>query len=217
MSRRFQRPFAVAAATGALLLVAVLSVRPTREAVFRGLGHLLVVDDTLQASDTIVLPEWAGRAGALEAADLVHNGLSKRVAVLAEIHGAADRELDRRGVPFQNGAAQLASLLGALHVIDVETIPNAVTGTEAEGELLPIWCDQHRFDSIIVISSPDHSRRLRRVLHRSMQGHNTRVFVRFTHYSAFDADTWWQSRDGTRTAIVELEKLVLDVVRHPMS
>jgi hypothetical protein len=40
------------------------------------------------------------------------------------------------------------------------------------------WCDQHRFRSVVVVSTPDHSRRLRRVLHRSMKGHQTRVTVR---------------------------------------
>jgi hypothetical protein len=36
-------------------------------------------------------------------------------------------------------------------------------------------------------------------------------------YSDFDPDRWWGSRGGIRIEIEELEKLLLDVVRHPIS
>jgi len=36
-------------------------------------------------------------------------------------------------------------------------------------------------------------------------------------YSIFDPDRWWETRDGVRSEIVELQKLVLEVVLHPLS
>ena len=36
-------------------------------------------------------------------------------------------------------------------------------------------------------------------------------------YSDFDPDRWWQTREGTRTGIIEMQKLLLDVVRYPTS
>ena len=50
-----------------------------------------------------------------------------------------------------------------------------------------------------------------------MKGHPTRVTVRPARYSIFDPDRWWETRAGVRTEIIELQKLVLDVVLHPMS
>ena len=41
--------------------------------------------------------------------------------------------------------------------------------------------------------------------------------VQSARYSIFDPDRWWKTRDGARTAIVEVQKLVLEVVLHPMS
>ena len=69
-----------------------------------------------------------------------------------------------------------------------------------------------------MVGNPDHSRRLRRV-HRSVKGHQTNVAVSCsTHYSGFDPDRWWNSPDsGIRTEIMESEKLLLDIVRHPIS
>jgi hypothetical protein len=48
-----------------------------------------------------------------------------------------------------------------------------------------------------------------------MKGHPTQVMVQSTRYSTFDPDKWWKSRDGVRTEIVELQKLLLEVLLHP--
>src|SRR5262249_47025302 len=90
-------------------------------------------------------------------------------------------------------------------------------GTESEGQVLPAWCDQHQFRSIVFVAARDHSRRLRRVLDRVMKGHPTRVTVRPARYSSFDPDRWWETRTGIRTEIVEFQKLVLEFVVHPIS
>jgi hypothetical protein len=37
------------------------------------------------------------------------------------------------------------------------------------------------------------------------------------YYSEFDPDRWWQTRDGARIGLVELQKLLLDLARHPIS
>ena len=86
-----------------------------------------------------------------------------------------------------------------------------------KAQALPPWCDQHQFRSIVFVAARDHSRRLRRVLDRVMKGHPTRVTVQPARYSKFDPDRWWKTRGGVRTEIVELQKLVLDVVLHPLS
>ena len=50
-----------------------------------------------------------------------------------------------------------------------------------------------------------------------MKGHPTRVTIQPARYSSFDPDRWWETRGGVRTEIIELQKLVFDVVLHPMS
>ena len=98
----------------------------------------------------------------------------------------------------------------------VEIIPTPVGGTEDQGRVLPPWCDQHGFRSVVVVTETDHSRRLRRVLRRSSRGQGTTFAVRASRYSQFDPDLWWETRAGARTGIVELEKLLLDLLRHPL-
>jgi len=80
-----------------------------------------------------------------------------------------DLEFIRRGIPYEGAAARSFRQLRALGVDTIDHIPRYVAGTEDEGPVLADWCDQHRFRSVVVVSSSDHSRRLRRVLHRSMK------------------------------------------------
>jgi len=113
----------------------------------------------------------------LEAADLVHSNVATRVAVFADPPDVVDREFIRRGIAYEDAAARSERQLRSLGVTAIEQIPRAVAVTGAEGQVLPEWCDKNKFSSIIVVSTSDHSRRLRRVLHRSMKGHQTRVTV----------------------------------------
>ncbi len=208
MRPRFVIPIALALIT----IVAVVA----REPLLRTAGAALVASDPLVPADIIVLTIDAGGGGALEAADLVRRGVSMRVAMFAEPPDAVEKEFVRRGVSYEGKAAVLVRLLTALGVAHIELIPTPAVGTEAEGLLLPEWCDQHHFRSVVVVTTPDHSRRVRRVLRRTMEGRMTRVSVTPTRYSDFEASSWWRTRDGARVGIVELEKLLLDVARHPL-
>jgi uncharacterized SAM-binding protein YcdF (DUF218 family) len=128
-----------------------------------------------------------------------------------------DREFLRRGVPYEDAAARSRRQLAALGVARIETIPRPVAGTEDEARTLPAWCDQRQFRSVVVVTTADHSRRLRRLLGRSMKGHPTSVTVRPARYSPFDPERWWETREGIRTQVIETEKLALDVLLHPLS
>jgi hypothetical protein len=201
-----------------LLCVASIALSPIRRPILRAAGRALVVNDRVEPADVIVVSVDAGGPGVLEAADLVHSGVAPRVAVFGEPPDAAvESEFMRRGVAYENAATRSVRDLRALGVDTVDLIPTYVVGSEDEAPVLAHWCDQHGFHSIIVVSTSDHSRRIRRMVRRSMKGHQTRVAARSSRYSFFDPDRWWQSRHGIRTEVVELQKLLFDIVCHPIS
>jgi hypothetical protein len=200
----------------ALAASAIVAVRSLREPILRAAGWALVVDEPVGPADIIVLSLDSGGAGALEAADLVQSGISKRVAVFRDPPSGEDYEFIRRGLPYEDEGARQIRQLASLGVTDVVPI-SRVDGTEGEGQVLPLWCDEQHFRCIVTVATKDHSRRLRRVLDRVMRGHPTHVTVQAARYSSFDPDRWWETRGGIRTEIIELQKLLLDVLLHPMS
>jgi hypothetical protein len=217
MGSRRLRWFRVFAAILLVLIASVALVPALRRPILRSVGWALVADDPIGPVDIILVTVDSDGAGALEAADLVHAGVATGVGIFADPPDAADREFRRRGVPYEDTADESARQLRSLGVMTVERIPGNVTGTEAESQVLLEWCARHQYRSVVVVSTTDHARRLRRVLRRSLRGHGLRVLVRSARYSSFDPDRWWETRGGIRTAIVEFQKLLLDVARHPLS
>jgi hypothetical protein len=199
-------------ALGAFAIVA----SPIREPVLRAAGLALVANDPVTSAEIIVVSLDSDGAGALEAADLVHSGVSKRVAVFMASPSEEDDEFVRRGLPHEDEATKQIRELNSLGVTDIVQI-SPVDGTEEEVKALPPWCDEHQLQSVVFVAHTDHTRRLRRVLDRIMKGHATRVMVKPARYTNFDPDRWWETRGGIRTEIVELQKLLFDTVLHPMS
>jgi len=201
----------------ALAVVALLAVPFVRELGLRAAGWALVVNEPVAPADIIVVSLDSSGAGALEAADLVQSGIATRVAVFTDPPSGEDHEFIRRGLPYDDASARQIRQLKWLGVMDIVEISRTEAGTEGEGQVLPPWCEQHQFRSIVFVAARDHSRRVRRVLDRAMKGHPTRVTVQPARYSSFDPDRWWKTHGGVRTEMVELQKLLLDLILHPMS
>jgi hypothetical protein len=205
-----------------LLSVAFVAVLVTatvpalRLSVLRSAGRALVVDDPPAKVDIIIIATDALGAGVLEADDLFKAGLATRVAVFDHPLTRTDREFTRRGVQPPDLTASSIQLLHSLGVTDILEIP-AVEGTEDEGKVLRAWCVANSIHSIAFVSTPDHSRRTRRVLQRDLVRNGVRVVVKYSRYSPFDPQSWWQTRSGQRTELQESQKLLLDFLRHPLS
>src|SRR6201999_6565 len=67
----------------ALVALAIVAIR-FREPVLRAAGWALVVNEPVESADIIVVSLDSGGAGALETADLVQGGVSKRAAVFMD-------------------------------------------------------------------------------------------------------------------------------------
>jgi|SRR5580704_12551672 hypothetical protein len=207
-----------AAFAGVVLVTAsAIAMTPLRGSVLRAMGRFLVSADPLQHADVIVLSVDSDGAGVLEATDLVHARVADRVALFADPPASVDREFQRRGVTYNNAAAVSARQLHELGIDAVEVIPHAVAGTDDESRDLAAWCAEHRYRTVIFVSTTDHSRRTERIFARTARGTGLKLSVRASRYSDFDPDAWWKSRAGVRTEIVESEKLLADILLHPFS
>jgi hypothetical protein len=198
------------------LVVAFVAIEPLRSSALRLAGRALVVDEPVATSDVVVISFPTNAMGIFEAADLVKAGFAARVALFRESSDSVQAEFARRGIVYPSGTAVAQQQLALLGVPSVEEIPFVVEGTEDQGGPLRAWFRQQQIHSAIVVTVPDHSRRLRRVLDRALDGDPIAVAVRVSRYSDFDPNYWWETRGGIRTGVVELQKLAFDIVRHPL-
>lgn len=201
----------------ALLAAVIVAAAPAlRHSVLRSAGWALVAEDPPAKADIIIISTDALGAGVLEAADLVQAGYATRVAVFDRPQSRVSRELTRRGVQPLDLKSFSIQLLHGLGITDIAVIP-AVVGTVDEGVVLQRWCVANSIHSILFVSVADHSRRTRRVLDRDLIPHGVQVMVRYARYSEFEPDSWWQTRGGQRILAVESQKLLMDILSHPLS
>jgi uncharacterized SAM-binding protein YcdF (DUF218 family) len=187
-----------------------------RQPILRAIGLALVVTEPLTPVDIIVVSLDSGGAGALEAADLVRKGIAKKVAVFLDPPSGEDHEFIRRGLPYEDAGQRQIRQLKSLGVNDIVRIPIAGAGTDDEAQALPQWSEEHQVRTVVFVATKDHSRRAQRVMRRAQKGHPVRIMVQAASYSNFDPDRWWQTRGGVRTEIIELQKLLLDFLLHPL-
>src|SRR4029077_17869719 len=115
----------------ALGTFAILAASPLREPVLRAAGCALVANDPVTSADIIVVSLDSGGAGALEVADLVQGGVSKRAAVFMDPPTEEDHEFIRRGLPQEDKGAKQIRQLRSLGVTDIVRV-SPVAGTEDE-------------------------------------------------------------------------------------
>jgi uncharacterized SAM-binding protein YcdF (DUF218 family) len=199
----------------ALATVVVAGVPALRHSLLRSAGWALVAEDPPAKADIIVVSSDGLGAGILEAADLAHAGFANRVAIFDRPTTRMSREFARRGLQSLDLKSVYIQLLHGLGITDIALMP-PVVGTVDEGEVLQRWCAANSIHSVLFVSVTDHSRRTRRVLDRALAAHGVRVMVRYARYSEFDPDSWWQTRGGQRTEVVESQKLLVDILRHPL-
>jgi hypothetical protein len=204
-------------AVALLGVAAAFSVPASRDSLLRSLGWALVARDTPGKADIIVVATDSLGAGVLEAADLVHAGIAPRVAVFARARTRVQTEFESRGVPYFDATQVAIQQLQGLGITSIERVPWEVAGTDDEAKVLQWWCAANQIHSVVFVSVSDHSRRTRRVLGRTLGAHGIKVMVEYSRYSDFDPDAWWRSRGGQRTELVEAEKLLLDILKHPFS
>jgi hypothetical protein len=187
-----------------------------RTHLLRSAGWALVADDPLDKADIIVVAKDARAAGLIEAAQLVKDGLAGEVAIFSYSMERAEEELAHRGIAELDFNALRLPILHQLGVSSIDVIPASVGGTSDEGRALRQWCLQNNFRSVIFVSTIDHSRRTRRVMRRALSDSGVRVTIRYARFSEFNPDDWWKGRGGQRVEAIEAEKLLVDLIAHPL-
>jgi uncharacterized SAM-binding protein YcdF (DUF218 family) len=215
--RSFRRRRLALTLVTVVLAATAIGIEPVRSFALRAAGWALVAQDPVVRADVIVVSAAESAAGVLETAELVRSGIATGVGVFDDPPGEVDRQLLRRGVPYEDAVAISMRQLRSLGIETVESIPKSVPGTEEEARVLPDWCRTRQLQSVVVVTTADHSRRVRRVFNRAAKGVDIKIAVRVARYSAFNPDRWWQTRDGIRTGVIEFQKLLLDLARHPVS
>jgi uncharacterized SAM-binding protein YcdF (DUF218 family) len=211
MRRRFVRGLVVLVSIG----VVAVAIAPIRHAMLRGAGRMLIASDGIEPADLLAMDVEGGKAGLLALSDLYRSRTGHAVGLLKPKSTAIDAELDRRRVVVPDITVEVLAQLGVPRDAIVQ-IPAGEGGTTESATALAEWARAHPGNKVMVVVGPSHGRRYRRALRRVWPDTQPAPVVVTTFYGLFRSEDWWQSRDTLREGLVELEKLVLDYVAHPL-
>lgn len=207
-------------ALGLLCVVLAASLPPARRAILVSAGQALVTASPVADADVVVLPTEVGPAGELEVADVfAARHVARALIMSAPLPSVLASAYGQRQVTPIDQASLTEQVLVRLGIPQerIEILRVLQGGTNGEAGALIEWCEAQGVRRVIVVSSGHHSRRLARVLRRAIAGRSLTVAVRPAQYDSFHPDDWWQQRDTLRVGLIELQKLMLDVVLHPWS
>jgi uncharacterized SAM-binding protein YcdF (DUF218 family) len=178
-------------------------------------GRILVLEDTPTKSDLIVCLAGRNLERGLGAVDLYQKGLAPRIFVAKEEPPDGLEWVRQKGVQYPESLDLMILLLEGLGVprSAILTAERPVDSTLEEARLVKEAVKREGYASLILITSPTHTRRVGLTFRKAFEGEDMRLHVVSTPYSRFRPEDWWKSRKYTRDVILEYQKLLFYVLK----
>ena len=186
----------------AVLLAAAVLLLPAA-------GRWLVVADPLPASaDAIIVLAGSVPDRALEAARLYRDGVAPRVVVTREALPAGLTALRAAGVALPEGDALTRTALVGLGVPSdaIVTLRRRNQSTASEARTIARWACARGLRSLVVVTSPSHTRRTRLVFALAL-GPDVALSVRPSRDDVFAGSRWVRVRRDAKGVLSEWQKL----------
>jgi uncharacterized SAM-binding protein YcdF (DUF218 family) len=193
-----------------LLFVLWAVLTAYHEPILTRIGGFLVVSHELEASDLIVCLSGGQVERGLAAADLHKRGLAPRVFISPEIPPDGYEALQRAGIEIPQSVDLLRRILveSGLPEQAVLEAEQPARSTMGEARMAVDAAARNGYRSLIVVTSPIHTRRAWMAFRHAAEGEGIEVRMAPSPYSGFRAEDWWKTRRYVREVIVEYQKLI---------
>ncbi len=198
-----------------LLVVLYMLVAAFHVQILQRIGGALVVEHEPSKSDLIVTLAGGNIERALASADLYHRGLAPRIFIAPEEPPDGYDLLRSRGIEYPRTVDQTVRLLQDLKVPESAIVVGRQTSnsTRREAEIVRDLAEREKVRSLILVTSPTHTRRVFWTFSKILDDLEVRIQVVPSPYSGFRAEDWWKHRKYARQVIAEYEKLAYYYVR----
>lgn len=187
----------------ALILSLVLVICIAGIAAFRGVGRWLVREDPLAPADAIVILSGGMPYRAEGAADLYRGRYAPRVWITRPESPAPD--LAANGISFIGEEEYSREVLihSGVPANAVLILPGEIVDTEEEVNEITREMRDERKAKVIIVTSPQHTRRVR-ALWRRLAGPNQQAVVRAATEDPFDRNRWWRNTRDAYSVVREI-------------
>jgi len=180
------------------------------EPILKTVGGFLVVSHELEPSDVIVCLSGSAVERGLAAAEVYNKGLAPHVFIIREIPPDGYELLERAGIRIPGSVDVLQTILTGMGVPKTALIASdhPAPSTFGEARMVHSLVKERGYRSLIVVTSPPHTRRAWRTFRRELEEENIRIRMLPSPYSGFHSEDWWKTRRYVREVITEYQKLL---------
>ncbi|HMN04598.1 MAG TPA: YdcF family protein [Flavobacteriales bacterium] len=204
MWKRFLRP--AIWAVGVVLILFLL-----RYPILRGAGNFLIKEDPLAQVDAVFVLGGSVYDRGVEAARVHQQGLGDRfIFTGAPIPNA----LEALGIDSTEAECTRNAAVQAGLPLELTTTLNVGTSTYEEFEALLEYAKAEQLDTVMVISSCFHLRRIGRVFRKPFRKAGITVLLHGAPSSVYDEARWWESEEGLIMVNNEYTKLVYYLIKY---
>ncbi|MBW1805874.1 MAG: YdcF family protein [Deltaproteobacteria bacterium] len=174
------------------------------------LGRYLILEHPPQKSDLIVCLAGGNIERGLAAADAYRDGLAPQIFIAREELPDSYELLKERGIKYPESIDLMIILLKESGVPEsaILTSDAQVKSTIEEATLVREEVEKRGFKSLIILTSPTHSRRAWFTYRKVFEDSDVRILALPSKYSKFKPEDWWKRRRYVRDVIIEYQKLI---------
>lgn len=182
----------------AILLILMLCV----VFAFRRAGRWLIREDPLTHADVILVLSGSMPYRAEEAAKVYRGGYAPEIWLTHPISPAT--ELQSMGIRYESDEDYDTAVLAkaGVPVAAIRALPRQIVDTEQELEEAGDQMKQEGKNSVIIVTSVEHTRRSRTLWHK-LFGENPKAIVHGAPEDPFDADHWWRNTRDSMSVMRE--------------
>jgi uncharacterized SAM-binding protein YcdF (DUF218 family) len=180
-------------------------------------ARLLITEAPLAKADAIVILGGSAnyKERAHEAARLLLDGHSQRILVTNDNNRGPWSSAEQRNLFFYERSFEELRNAG-VPAERVELLPEPVSGTHEEAELVRQYANDHGFQSVLVVTSAYHSRRALWTFSRVFRDTGIKIGLAAAppKVESPRPATWWLTRRGWRLVPTEYVKMLYYVVKY---
>jgi len=180
-------------------------------------ARLLIIQAPLEKADAIIVLSGSAsyRERTREAAKLLLNGHSQRILITNDTTPGPWSSADQRNLFFYERSFRELRAAG-IPEDSIEVLPQPVTNTKDEAEVARRYAEEHQLRSILVVTSPYHSRRALWTFSRVFRATSIQVGLVSPSPGVQSPRpaTWWLSVKGWRLVPTEYVKMIYYVIKY---
>lgn len=199
-----------------LIFIAYIFISHYHVPILTHIGDYLILEHAPQKSNLIVCLGGGNIERGIATIDAYREGLAPFIYISRPALPDGYDLLKERGLDYPEEADLLAALFSSADIPESAIIRNytEVQFTLDEAQEVKKEVEQRRFKSLIIITSPTHSRRAWLTYKKVFEGSNIGIISLPTRYSGFNPENWWKERKYIKDVLLEYQKLIYYIIRY---